>query len=56
MNTMPVKKKTKETNDFFSLGSLCSSGIRSEAAMYIKPPAAKGRIKGIMPSILVEKK
>ena len=53
---MPSKKNPKEINDFFSWGSLCNSGIRSEAAMYMNPPAAKGRIKGITPWIRVENK
>ena len=56
MNTIPTKKKPNESKDLLSLGSLCSSGIKSEAAIYIKPPAANGRIKGIAPCIRVEKK
>ena len=33
MNTTPNKKNPKDAKDFVSLGSLCSSGIRSDAAM-----------------------
>ena len=42
----PRMKRIKARLAFLALFSLCSSGIRSEAAIYIKPPAVSGEVVG----------
>ena len=44
----------KHIIDFFRLVSFLISGIRSDAAIYRKPPAANGRIKIFTSSTMFE--
>ena len=55
INKIPKRNTKKLGNVFFMFFSFLISGIKSEPAMYIKPPAAKGNKNSTEDSIYVER-